>query len=297
MFHQYAAHCQPPNSGCPRHGPCNARLNDKRGPPTHSRSEPDTVLDSLDRIHGLQFGEVGSSNSSGADNREGRRCRGRKRPAINQKSIYFSTQRGEVSFRRYAGACVISQPTGSYKWLDRFAREGEAGLCEQSRAPVHPARGTPRFMQDRIGELRQTHPSSGAKKLLAWLHPEGAARGLHHSDCGRRTAEAGRFGAVRGRRGHASPPGWNRWHTHRTRMTSGVRTSKAGSCCLGGQTLRSAHHHRCLQPVSVRLLLGTENRRTERAARDGMSISHLWTAAGHSHRPMVRRSPAKAWPA
>ena len=86
-----------------------------------------------------------------------------------RKAFLLAYRRGEVSFSAICRAFNISRPTG-YKWLDRFAREGEAGLCEQSRAPLHPARGTPRFMQDRILELRQTHPSWGPKKLLAWLH-------------------------------------------------------------------------------------------------------------------------------
>jgi len=86
-----------------------------------------------------------------------------------RKAFLLAYQRGEVSFSAICRAFSISRPTG-YKWLDRFAREGEAGLSEQSRAPLHPARGTPRFMQDRILELRQTHPSWGPKKLLAWLH-------------------------------------------------------------------------------------------------------------------------------
>ena len=85
-----------------------------------------------------------------------------------RKAFLLAYQRGEVSSSAIYRAFNISRPTG-YKWLDRFAREGEAGLCEQSRAPLHPARGTPRFVQDRILELRQTHSSWGPKKLLAWL--------------------------------------------------------------------------------------------------------------------------------
>jgi transposase InsO family protein len=86
-----------------------------------------------------------------------------------RKAFLLAYERGEVSFSAICRAFNISRPTG-YKWLDRFEREGEAGLSDQSRAPLHPARGTPRFVQDRILELRQTHPSWGPKKLLALLH-------------------------------------------------------------------------------------------------------------------------------
>ena len=86
-----------------------------------------------------------------------------------RKAFLLAYQRGESAFRQYAGRSIFrGQPVTS--GLERFEKEGEAGLCEQSRAPLHPARGTPRFMQDRILELRQTHPSWGTNKLLAWLH-------------------------------------------------------------------------------------------------------------------------------
>ena len=85
-----------------------------------------------------------------------------------RKAFMLAYERGEVSFSALCRQFNISRPTG-YKWLERFQQQGEAGLHDQSRAPLHPARGTPRFIQDRILELRQAHPSWGPKKLLAWL--------------------------------------------------------------------------------------------------------------------------------
>jgi transposase InsO family protein len=86
-----------------------------------------------------------------------------------RKAFLLGYKRGEVSFSALCRQYNISRPTG-YKWLERFQEEGESGLHDQSRAPLHPARGTPRFIQDRILEVRQAHPSWGPKKLLGWLH-------------------------------------------------------------------------------------------------------------------------------
>lgn len=86
-----------------------------------------------------------------------------------RKAFLLGYQRQEVSFSALCRAFNISRPTG-YKWLERYEREGENGLHDQSRAPLFPARGTPRQLQDRILELRQAHPSWGPKKLLAWLN-------------------------------------------------------------------------------------------------------------------------------
>ncbi len=71
----------------------------------------------------------------------------------------------------------LSRPTG-YKWVDRYAEEGDAGLAERSRAPETCPHHTPRSMERRILALRAEY-GWGAKKLLQVLerrHPK-AARG------------------------------------------------------------------------------------------------------------------------
>ena len=94
----------------------------------------------------------------------------KERTAVDErKAFLLGYERGEVSFSALCRQFNISRPTG-YKWLERWQEGKEAGLHDRSRAPVHPARGTPRALQDRILELRQAHPSWGPKKLLAWLH-------------------------------------------------------------------------------------------------------------------------------
>lgn len=59
----------------------------------------------------------------------------------------------------------ISRKTG-YKWIDRFMQEGPDGLFERSHAPRASPHRTPAEVEQTIVELRQRHPSWGAKKLI-----------------------------------------------------------------------------------------------------------------------------------
>jgi transposase InsO family protein len=62
----------------------------------------------------------------------------------------------------------ISRKT-AYKWLDRYEREGAAGLIDRSRAAhTHPNAMAP-ATADRLIALRRKHPTWGPRKLLAWL--------------------------------------------------------------------------------------------------------------------------------
>jgi transposase InsO family protein len=63
----------------------------------------------------------------------------------------------------------VSRPT-AYKWLDRWARDGDAGLVEQSRAPRScPHRVSPK-VEGWLVEARQKY-GWGASKLLHVLRP------------------------------------------------------------------------------------------------------------------------------
>ena len=66
--------------------------------------------------------------------------------------------------RRYG----ISRPTG-YKWVQRYVDTGAAGLMAQSRRPVRCPHATSSDLVEAILEARRTHPTWGAKKLLALL--------------------------------------------------------------------------------------------------------------------------------
>lgn len=63
--------------------------------------------------------------------------------------------------RRYG----ISRKT-AYKWIDRYAAGGPAGLVDRSRRPVHSPYATPARVVAALLDVRRHHPSWGAKKLL-----------------------------------------------------------------------------------------------------------------------------------
>ena len=62
----------------------------------------------------------------------------------------------------------ISRKT-AYKWIDRYLRQGPAGLEERSRKPDTSPHRTPDEIQRALLETRRRHPSWGAKKLLTLL--------------------------------------------------------------------------------------------------------------------------------
>jgi putative transposase len=62
----------------------------------------------------------------------------------------------------------ISRKTG-YKWADRYAEEGLGGLQDRSRAPKSCQHRTAEELEERLVKLRQSHPTWGPRKLLAWF--------------------------------------------------------------------------------------------------------------------------------
>jgi putative transposase len=69
----------------------------------------------------------------------------------------------------------ISRKTG-YKWIERYEREGPAGLAERSRRPHVCPTQTPEEVVQALIKARERHPSWGAKKLLTLVsqrHPDG----------------------------------------------------------------------------------------------------------------------------
>lgn len=63
--------------------------------------------------------------------------------------------------RRYG----ISRKT-AYKWIERYAAGGPAGLVDRSRRPGHSPQATPEHVVAALLDVRRHHPSWGAKKLL-----------------------------------------------------------------------------------------------------------------------------------
>jgi transposase InsO family protein len=56
-------------------------------------------------------------------------------------------------------------PTAAYKWIDRFAREGEAGLADRTRRPLTSPARTPDDVEQIVLDLRARHPSWGGRKV------------------------------------------------------------------------------------------------------------------------------------
>jgi putative transposase len=63
----------------------------------------------------------------------------------------------------------VSRKTG-YKWIERYLRQGPAGLHERSRKPRVSPNATPEERVQAFLTVRHRHPSWGAKKLLAIVH-------------------------------------------------------------------------------------------------------------------------------
>jgi transposase InsO family protein len=74
----------------------------------------------------------------------------------------------QIGFSSMTELCAdygISRKTG-YKWADRFAISGPAGLEDESRRPEHSPQATDPELVERLVALRTRHPTWGARKLL-----------------------------------------------------------------------------------------------------------------------------------
>jgi transposase InsO family protein len=80
-------------------------------------------------------------------------------------AAYLSDLYDMTELCRSAG---VSRPTG-YLWVRRYLAEGEAGLCERSRAPHRCPHRTPKELEAALLAARQQHPRWGPRKLLALL--------------------------------------------------------------------------------------------------------------------------------
>ena len=64
-------------------------------------------------------------------------------------------------------------PKTAYKWIDRYREAGEEALGDRSRRPKHSPTQTAPAVEQKILQLRQKHPSWGARKLNARLTAQG----------------------------------------------------------------------------------------------------------------------------
>ena len=67
-------------------------------------------------------------------------------------------------------------PTTGYKWLERFEREGLAGLAERSRRPQASPQQTPAAIEAKVVELRERSNNAwGGRKIKRALEALGEA--------------------------------------------------------------------------------------------------------------------------
>lgn len=98
----------------------------------------------------------------------------------------------------------ISRKTG-YKWLERFAVNGESGLEERSRAPHSQPNRMPEVVEQAIIAWRKKKPSYGPKKLAYELAKEFPALQLPSLTSIANVLKRHGLSKPRKRRGHATP--------------------------------------------------------------------------------------------
>ena len=90
-------------------------------------------------------------------------------PMDQRTQLIADYLRETLSITELCGMYGVTRKTG-YKWIDRYLREGPAGLEERSRRPGRSPNETSAEIVAALLEARQHHPSWGGKKLLALLH-------------------------------------------------------------------------------------------------------------------------------
>jgi transposase InsO family protein len=85
-----------------------------------------------------------------------------------RKEFILEWRKGEESVSDLCRCFGISRET-AYKWIKRYQLEGEAGLIELSRAPLHSPQQMSEGIQETILDLRQEHVRWGPRKLRAYL--------------------------------------------------------------------------------------------------------------------------------
>src|SRR5262245_37378335 len=94
----------------------------------------------------------------------------RETSLMDQRTQFIADHlRDMQSMSELCAAYGISRKTG-YKWIDRYLRQGPAGLEERSRRPGRSPNETSAEIVSAILEARRRHPRWGGKKLLARLH-------------------------------------------------------------------------------------------------------------------------------
>ena len=89
---------------------------------------------------------------------------------VDQRTQFIADYlRESLSLSELCRMYAVSRKTG-YKWIDRYLRQGPAGLEERSRRPGRSPNQTSEEIVAALLEARRHHPSWGGKKLLALFH-------------------------------------------------------------------------------------------------------------------------------
>src|SRR5216117_500863 len=94
----------------------------------------------------------------------------REASPMDQRTQFIADHlRDALSITELCALYGISRKTG-YKWIDRYLRQGPAGLEELARRPRRSPNETSEEIVAAILDARRRHPHWGGKKLLALLH-------------------------------------------------------------------------------------------------------------------------------
>lgn len=133
--------------------------------------------------------------------------------------------RGTLSVTELCELYRVSRKTG-YKFIDRYLRQGPAGLEERSRRPHESPNRTAEEIVAALLEARRRHPTWGGKKLLALIRKRHRDWELpHRSTVCDIVSRHGMVPKKRSRRriGHPgtepAPEVHHLWRVHRCRIT------------------------------------------------------------------------------
>src|SRR5262249_43770572 len=90
-------------------------------------------------------------------------------PVDHRTQFIADYLRDGLSITELCALYGVTRKTG-YKWIDRYLRQGPAGLEERSRRPRRSPNQTPEEVVAALLAARRHHPTWGGKKLLALLH-------------------------------------------------------------------------------------------------------------------------------
>jgi putative transposase len=89
--------------------------------------------------------------------------------AMDERALLMADYvEGETTVAALAREYGVSRKT-IYKWVERYAMSGVAGLADASRAPDHCPHRLSEAIEDGVIAVRTAHPTWGPKKILAWL--------------------------------------------------------------------------------------------------------------------------------